>query len=559
MDHRVKVTVLDKNMNNLTDLWVFDSRHDCWCMENVVYSSKPTDKRFQRLHIYVPGPYLSRNGIEHDVLCGKYTADTAPVIFHNESGGYMQMPPNYIGVSLCTARDYLDNGMIFVSCGLRGVESKYIGGREWCGKAPTSLVDLKTAIRFLRHNSCVLPGNYERIISVGMSSGGAMSALLGVTGDNENYLPLLERNGAFMDESDSVYAAQVYCPIIDLEHADMAYEWNYRADLRYEASITDHSGTMNGFEKALSEKLGSAYIRYFNDLGLKNPENGEILALGEDGRSGSGYEYLLGKLSQSATKYLHMLSDGRLPEDYCVNDYLSGSYMLENREHSDVNAGMMRMFMGREPNLNGKNHDITSGTMLSLMPRGMRGNIREPKKNCHGKEKSWLSWDGDAAMLNDLDSYVLEYRGRYKPCPAFDKLKKTSAENRLFGNRTVYARHFNTDMPEMLEALKKEYPDECQSLLEEYEDIRDDQELERQKYLMNPFNFIGTEEISRQAKYFRIRTGALDADTSLAVSMTLSLLLQEAGIQTDYAIVWEKPHCNADYPGELQEWIKSIC
>ena len=73
----------------------------------------------------------------------------------------------------------------------------------------------------------MLPGCPERIISTGVSAGGAMSALLGVTGNAPDYLPLLEQAGAYMDVGDDVFAAQCYCPIIDLEHADAAYEWMF--------------------------------------------------------------------------------------------------------------------------------------------------------------------------------------------------------------------------------------------------------------------------------------------------------------------------------------------
>ena len=62
-----------------------------------------------------------------------------------------------------------------------------------------------------------------------------------------------------------------------------------------------------------------------------------------------------------------------------------------------------------------------------------------------------------------------------------------------------------------------------------------------------------------QAKHYRIRVGASDADTSLSVSMTLALMLQNAGHPVDYALVWDQPHCRADYPGELLDWIDSIC
>ena len=54
--------------------------------------------------------------------------------------------------------------------------------------------------------------------------------------------------------------------------------------------------------------------------------------------------------------------------------------------------------------------------------------------------------------------------------------------------------------------------------------------------------------------------GASDADTSLSVAMTLALKLQNAECGTvDYALVWDQPHSEADYPGDVLAWIDSIC
>ncbi len=66
-----------------------------------------------------------------------------------------------------------------------------------------------------------------------------MSALLGTTGNSEDYKVYLEEIGAVMDSTDDVYAAQVYCPITDLDHADLAYEWMY-------ADLPDYSNDMTG-------------------------------------------------------------------------------------------------------------------------------------------------------------------------------------------------------------------------------------------------------------------------------------------------------------------------
>ena len=53
-----------------------------------------------------------------------------------------------------------------------------------------------------------------------------MSSLLGSSGNSEIFEPLLEAMGA-AKERDDVYAAVCYCPIVDLEHADVMYEWLY--------------------------------------------------------------------------------------------------------------------------------------------------------------------------------------------------------------------------------------------------------------------------------------------------------------------------------------------
>lgn len=166
---------------------------------------------------------------------GRFTARTAPVVFANNAAGYLQMPHTWLGGPRDAAPQYLRRGMVYVSCGCRGRDSRDAGGRL-CGKSPWTLVDLKTAIRFLRRNAEALPGDLDRLISVGTSAGGAMSSLLGVTGDHPDYLPYLRENGAFPDESDAVYAAQIYCPIVDLDHADLAYEWQFRRDPVNEAS-----------------------------------------------------------------------------------------------------------------------------------------------------------------------------------------------------------------------------------------------------------------------------------------------------------------------------------
>ena len=75
---------------------------------------------------------------------------------------------------------------------------------------------------------------------------------------------------------------------------------------------------MTPFQDALSGELKEAYITYFNSLNLRNPENGERLVIAPEGRSGSGYDYLMELLNESAAVYLKKLAAGKLPVDYSV-------------------------------------------------------------------------------------------------------------------------------------------------------------------------------------------------------------------------------------------------
>ena len=573
----MKINIINDTME-LSDCrgkWEFDDKYQVWMLEDVLYTPKASVPAFQRLSIFVPKAYMSEPGvIDESASVNGYTAATVPVIFENNSAGYMQMPHTWIDGPRNYALQYLNAGMVYITCGNRGHES--IGkDKKFCGKSPINLIDLKTAIRFIRHNRKSIPGDMDKIISVGWSAGGAMSTLIGVTGDNEKYNKLLEENGAFMDESDSVYASQIYCPIIDLEHADLAYEWMFRADKENEPSFAGPAKTMTEFEDALSEKLYRDYIEYFNSLNLKNPETGEVLVLNEDGRSGSGYEYLMKKLSDSATKFIEKLASGQLQDrNYSVEEYINGNYTFEApapmgpppaMEENKPDVASLQSFAGQEVGLSDgpEDDDIPFG-LGALMLRPEDGKIVaetfKPKMvTVQGKpKKEWLESTSEKSIVTDLDKYVLGQRRRMKPCPSFDVLSGESGENKVFGDENTQAVHFNTYIPKDISELKEKFPEEYAKYYEGYAKALDDKELDNRKYLINPLNFIGTDEKSNQAKHYRIRVGASDADTAFSVSMTLACKLAEAGYSTDYELVWEQPHSEADYEGEVIQWIESI-
>lgn len=76
--------------------------------------------------------------------------------------------------------------------------------------------------------------------------------------------------------------------------------------------------------------------------------------------------------------------------------------------------------------------------------------------------------------------------------------------------------------------------------------------------MLNPMNFIGREDVTT-AKFFRIRHGSADRDTSLAVPALLALKLQNSGVDVNFFVPFGQGH-GGDYDlPELFDWIDSVC
>lgn len=278
--------------------------------ENVVYVRNPVDTRYEIINIYVPEAYY--NGGEID----GFNAETAPIFLPNQIGGYMPAEPGK--PALEGKRGEPENGQKSPNAALVALSEGYVvaspgarGRTEPTGKAPAAIVDLKAAVRYLKANDKVMPGDAEKIISNGTSAGGAMSALLGATADQKDYENHLKALGA-ADGSDKVFAVSAYCPITDLDHADMAYEWQFNGINDYKKmniSMLDYrvkrelvAGTLTDDEKKLSDLLKPLYPAYLNSLNLKSPE-GKPLTLNAQG-NGSFKNHIADLLAQSAQTQL---------------------------------------------------------------------------------------------------------------------------------------------------------------------------------------------------------------------------------------------------------------
>ncbi len=222
--------------------------------ERLYYVTNIEDSMFQYLNVYVPENATSKS----------------PILLRTYVGGYMASRAGQPQAGDASGRA-LKEGLVVVIPGTRGRNSnihipkndKKSGLKKgqviYTGRAPNAILDLKAAIRYIRYFDRELPGDAEKIITDGTSAGGAMSALLGTTGNNSAYEPLLDAMGA-APVRDNIFAAVCYCPIIDLEHADMAYEWLY--------NCTD-SRQQGDFEiLAISDQLKAQYPTYLESMNL---------------------------------------------------------------------------------------------------------------------------------------------------------------------------------------------------------------------------------------------------------------------------------------------------
>lgn len=199
-------------------------------------------------------------------------------------------------------------GYVVIEPGARGRTLKNSSG-EYYGTAPAAIVDLKAAVRYIKANKGRIPGNVERIVSAGTSAGGALSSLLGASGDSPIYDRLLKEIGA-ADASDAIFAVGAWCPITDLEHADGAYEWNWGSN------VTASTGKV--VDQTVSKELRSQFAEYQASLKLRGLNGfGTLTARNYDAYLVKQY------LEPSATTYLAALPDSDRETYLAENTFIS--------------------------------------------------------------------------------------------------------------------------------------------------------------------------------------------------------------------------------------------
>lgn len=495
--------------------WELSADGSYYALTGVQYCTNVVNATYQFMNIYVPAAYV--DGGE----CNGYTAETAPIIIENNCMGWNSSAPSSANTT------YLAEGFVYVSVGARSRNAE-----EGTGKMPAPVVDQKSAVRCLRLNDGVIPGDKDKIISLGTSGGGQMSSILGATGNMEAYYPYLYESGAagIVDNGDGtytstirddIYASMCYCPIADLNNADLAYAW-----MRYDAGETGASTMFGGdiefseFQLALQEDLAVAYCEYINSLGLVNEEGVALtFDLTADGtpdpRSGTFYDQILQNISDALNAWIE-------GEGYAAGGASSEPY------------------------------DSWETYYATLTDR-----------------ESWLAQNEDGTWsVTDLAGFINGTSfARNKDIPGFDTFYATE-EGNGFGTAQEEGVHFSASVAAVLEANYEKY-----SAMEGFADQDVDayieqaarEDIQEQAYLMNATHIMldvaAGEVESDPAVYWRTRNGTADEHTSFTIAYDLCLAALATGADVDYSLVWDMPHGSdeGETTGTFVQWVHDIC
>ena len=155
---------------------------------------------------------------------------------------------------------------------------------------------------------------------------------------------------------------------------------------------------------------------------------------------------------------------------------------------------------------------------------------------------SFLILDKNTGLVKDIDwDAYNSFTSRSKAPGAFDSRSNDSGENSLFGTSTSDTNHFT-----ITAALHDTTPN-------------NDVYVENAKIvtMMNPMNYLGSPSATN-AKYYRIRYGTADSNTSVAIPLIVGTRAQNLGYSVDMATPFGVDH-SGDYDlQDLFNWMDSI-
>ena len=155
---------------------------------------------------------------------------------------------------------------------------------------------------------------------------------------------------------------------------------------------------------------------------------------------------------------------------------------------------------------------------------------------------TYLVRDNKTGTIKDINWEAYnQFVSRSKAPGAFDSRSNDSGENNLFGTSSTDNNHFT-----ITAALHDTTPNQ-------------DVYVENAKIvtMMNPMNYLGS-PAATNARYYRIRYGTADSNTSVAIPLIVGTRAQNLGYNVDMATPFDVDH-SGDYDlDELFNWMDNI-
>ena len=551
--------------------WQYESADDVYWQVGLSYAATPVDSSYETMGIFVPGAYFTGidNGdgtytctVNESGAAGQYTATTAPLIIPVNTPGYSAMaaPTGYSSsMGYGSISDYTNEGIIVLFAGARGRDAG----------APAGVTDFKAAIRYARYNKDLLPGDMDSIFSLGMSGGGAQSALIGASGNSDLYTPYLAAIGAVMTESDAVKGSMCWCPITNLDIADEAYEWN----------MGNTRSSLSEEEQTYSDSMALAFAEYINSLGLTD-ETGTALLLteSEEGvwQSGTYYDYVKDVIETSLE---HFLSDTEFPYTASSsggfgggrggmggmrggdfgggNGGFAGPGNGEKPDFADGEQPDFGGFTGDQDNqgtsyeeMDGITRTETASSALSLSDTYETKQDYIDALNANGE---WVTWDEETntVTITSVAAFTQALKNASKGIAAFDQLDRGQGENTLFGYGDGSGAHFDAILAELVQG--SEYEAAFTEDLAKQDTLGNTVDVRLNMY--NPMYYLSPAyagyQTAEPATYWRIRTGINQGDTALCTEIDLALAADaySEATQVDFETVWGQGHTEAERAG----------
>lgn len=452
------------------DGWSWDKEHDVYYQLALASCLDPVSRASQSLSIFVPGAYFSAEAHGDTYACtvdetgavnGRRATD-APVVFAVDCPDWAGQRPSAT-YSYAGLEPYMEAGCVYVFPGCRGRSDGYdtdgSGDKVFPGGLPWNAADLKAAVRFLRYNAAALPGGAKNVVALGFGAGACLAAILGTTGDAEDFDPYLDEVGAALWDaegaplSDALAGAALWCPPLAIATMDSAYEWLYG---RFSLS---GSRDPKLWTSALSRDLARAYGTYVDGLGLVDGE-GAALSLEEttDGTASAGsyqdavvamveragasfFERAAFPLTVASTERSGAGFPGSAAAAFDTDELAQGA---QEAAAQAAEAGVSIDLAAEETP---KATSSTSYPSASSYVRALNG------------DDPWLFYSPASASVRvgDLGGFVRACAPASLECTAYDAVAKDSVYNQLLGVPGQTALHFSAQVYDLVNHNQWDY------------------------------------------------------------------------------------------------------